>query len=74
MLRASKQMTAKLNIQMALESVNPPVTITARDFFLRLIQDQSKLPSSISQLAPGSNCKICLLLTERYQSQKSESV
>ena len=28
-------MTAQLNIQMALESVNPPVIITARDFFLR---------------------------------------
>ena len=40
-----------------------------------LLSDANRtfLPTSLNS-SPGANCQICLLFTERYQSQKPESV
>ena len=46
-----------------------------RTYFALLLSDanQSFLPTPLNS-SSGANCEICLLFTERYQSQKSESV
>ena len=46
-----------------------------KTYFALLLSDSNRslLPTSLNS-PPGANFKICLILTERYQSQKSESV
>ena len=43
-----------------------------RTYFVFLLSDANRsfLPTSLNS-PPGANCQICLLLTKRYQSQKS---
>ena len=46
-----------------------------RTYVALLLSDANRtfLPTSLNS-SPGANCQICLLFTERYQSQKPESV
>ena len=46
-----------------------------RRYVALLLSDANRtfLPTSLNS-SPGANCQICLLFTERYQSQKPESV
>ena len=46
-----------------------------RTYVALLLSDANRtfLPISLNS-SPGGNCQICLLFTERYQSQKPESV
>ena len=46
-----------------------------RTYVALLLSDVNRtfLPISLDS-SPGANCQICLLFTERYQSQKPESV
>ena len=46
-----------------------------RTYVALLLSDTNRtfLPTSLNP-SPGANCQICLLFTERYQSQKPESV
>ena len=51
------------------------ITRKKRTYVALLLSDANRtfLPTSLNS-SPGANCQICLLFTERYQSQKPESV
>ena len=51
------------------------LTRKKRTYVALLLSDANRtfLPISLNS-SPGANCQICLLFTERYQSQKPESV
>ena len=51
------------------------LTRKKRTYVALLLSDANRtfLPTSLNS-SPGANCQICLLFTERYQSQKPESV
>ena len=51
------------------------LTRKKRTYVALLLSDANRtfLPASLNS-SPGANCQICLLFTERYQSQKPESV
>ena len=51
------------------------ITRKKRTYVALLLSDADRtfVPTSLNS-SPGGNCQICLLFTERYQSQKPESV
>ena len=51
------------------------LTRKKKTYVALLLSDANRtfLPTSLNSF-PGANCQICLLFTERYQSQKPESV